>query len=870
MINIKKIGVSKADVIRKIYTGGGFTSSDGGTTTVNAASYGGTVYIEKYNKNNFYNALTSALNNNNNFTVFDCTYFTGDITISDTIVIDKPCRILLGNASYTCYGKNFFEIRSNNVQILGYNRETDRTVDYKNSTKLYLTDNAISNESVEGYHIYSKGNKNLRFENLALYGKRTTLGRQCHNAQYPIDGYGGIYIEKENPVETYGGNTCNNTIIDQLLIDGTKAHGIYINTGILCKLSNIRCSQIAGHGIFLNGGTSITLDNCYMASTQCAGFCLLGITYCALINCVSEYCGTAFLTRGSFNVSMFSPGCEQTMNQGNNPWGNSSTVTGVNGFNVIASGFAQDSNGEYTIPTSQRINDVSSDLGGVFNGTPFTIVGGRGISLYTPYCIGICQRRGNAGDTMWNKNTTALLRIIGNARKITVTNAQGQQMNGANEIYNDIKIESNAEGSPNGVDIVYDPTQPLITSPFNDYVTDKAATYAPVYCVPSAQNVSIRNGSTYYYKTKFVQNIETNEIDTELVNADLIDMGYVRISKADNSISIIENSDYEVVTDSPVTLGSIGTNTGEVNDNENYCHTEMIDFKDNMYFTITPIGDDRGYTTLLYIYDKESDGNYTFTRQTVDLGRTNVTKDNVIINQNLSEGKAFRLRFYTNYQNVKFTIIEKRSDLHEKVKINKDGIFINGVSVVGGEVVDASTVEKWGFTKNKGTVTSVTLNGKNVQPNSSGVVDLGTIESGGGSTGGGSNVTKLSELENDCNFITKSDIPTDISAFNNDKGYVTSLDLTKFISEKNMTLKGYTFEDLAKLNLYANRTGEDCYHTIMLMKSSKYYYMWFDYNQTTTMNRRIIQCSIDTSGTTPVITHVKNFKVELFTDTNLE
>lgn len=38
-----------------------------------------------------------------------------------------------------------------------------------------------------------------------------------------------------------------------------------------------------------------------------------------------------------------------------------------------------------------------------------------------------------------------------------------------------------------------------------------------------------------------------------------------------------------------------------------------------------------------------------------------------------------------------------------------------------------------GFTANKGTVTSVTINGVNKTPNSAGLVDLGTISGGGGS-----------------------------------------------------------------------------------------------------------------------------------------
>lgn len=46
--------------------------------------------------------------------------------------------------------------------------------------------------------------------------------------------------------------------------------------------------------------------------------------------------------------------------------------------------------------------------------------------------------------------------------------------------------------------------------------------------------------------------------------------------------------------------------------------------------------------------------------------------------------------------------------------------------------VTESTVSGWGFTKNKGTVTSVKINGETKTPNASGVVDLGIIEGGSG------------------------------------------------------------------------------------------------------------------------------------------
>ena len=50
--------------------------------------------------------------------------------------------------------------------------------------------------------------------------------------------------------------------------------------------------------------------------------------------------------------------------------------------------------------------------------------------------------------------------------------------------------------------------------------------------------------------------------------------------------------------------------------------------------------------------------------------------------------------------------------------------------------VTESTVSGWGFTKNTGTVTKVKINGSEKTPDTNGLVDLGTIEGGGSSSGG--------------------------------------------------------------------------------------------------------------------------------------
>ena len=430
-------------------------------------------------------------------TVIDCTDFTGSISITSTITITKPCTILFGNARITSSAANFFDIQSDNVAIIGAGRHTDRTVvnSKDNATVFAMTGTGatLTNDSDKGYHIYSKGNKNLRFEYFTLLGVRTTLGKQCGNASYPINGCGGIHIDKANPIETGSGNTCNNIIINQVLIDGTKVHGIYISTPILTKISNVRLSQVAGHGIFLNGGTSVSLDNVYVASANLAGFCILGVTYCTLLNTVAEYVGIGYLIRGSFNVSIFSPGVEQTMNQTNNPWSDSQPITGKYGFNVQVTGTSGGSAATAIIP------DVTGDFYNQFCGIPYYIQGGRNITLYTPYSTGICATnnyKGNASPAAPSR--TCQLKIIGNARNVKVINLYGASINdNSGSIHNDIKIEGLSGSSPSGVEIDFNTGISLISNNWTKHVTNVSSDYAPVY--NNGENVLIKNAGEIYY-----------------------------------------------------------------------------------------------------------------------------------------------------------------------------------------------------------------------------------------------------------------------------------------------------------------------------------------------------------------------------------
>lgn len=467
--------------------------TDNDSVIVNSKEYGEHGVINaKFFGSDLLSAINGALasiTSSDSRTIIDCRGFTGSISISSTITITKPCTLLFGNVRITSSAANFFDIQSDNVAIIGAGRHTDRSVvnSKDNATVFAMTGTGatLTNDSDKGYHIYSKGNKNLRFEYFTLVGVRTTLGNQCGNASYPINGCGGIHIDKANPIETGSGNTCNNIIINQLLIDGTKVHGIYISTPILTKISNVRLSQVAGHGIFLNGGTSVNLDNVYVASANLAGFCILGVTYCTLLNTVAEYVGMGYLIRGSFNVSIFSPGVEQTMNQTQNIWINSQPVTGKYGFNVQVTGTSGGSAATAIIP------DVTSDFYNQFCGIPYYIQGGRNITLYTPYSTGICASnnyKGNANPAAPSR--TCQLKIIGNARNVKVTNLYGASISDSSgSIHNDIKIESLSGSYPTGIDIEFDVNNSLIsdttwtnkTDKYQDAITNTSSPYRPFF-----------------------------------------------------------------------------------------------------------------------------------------------------------------------------------------------------------------------------------------------------------------------------------------------------------------------------------------------------------------------------------------------------
>ena len=449
------------------------------------------------NSDNFEEALNNAIQEAEENTIIDMTRFTGEHICEHQFIINKPVTIKLGNIKLIMNDINVFNIQSNNVHIIGVGRSTDSTVINSDNNCTTLILNGQSPLPNEGYHIYSRGYKNCSYSNMNLVGIQSHLSRQFGNTDFPIDGTGGIFIEKYNPGHTAPGNTCNNTIIDNLLIHKTKTHAIYIDTPILTTITNVRCSDVAGHGIFINNGTSISFNNVYIASCGMSGFCLNGVSYASLLNCVSEKCGSGFWFRGSFNVSVFNPGVEVTIDRGNNPW--NKTGMARPGFNQTTT----DSDGNEV-----RIIDVPNDsfsLGGksynmsnIFHGYGYVITGGRNIDIYSPYIIDMDNE--SSGDTLNNKLRYFL--VTGNNRMSKIL---GAGIKDPNNVYKRLQYEFEIGSDVSNFELTYNPEETSMKDGYTSStpVTDNTSLTAPILNLSTS--TYIRCGNTIYSKLNMDQ-----------------------------------------------------------------------------------------------------------------------------------------------------------------------------------------------------------------------------------------------------------------------------------------------------------------------------------------------------------------------------
>ncbi len=396
---------------------------------VYALSAGGELFLVDVEGSNFGDRLQNAIDAMpNEGGIINCRGVVGSQTMNAAVNIDKPVRILLGQMVLTMNNsenENMFNILSSGVDIIGLGRSVKKGVN-NGKTRLIMAHSA--GDALQGYHIYNKGNSCIRLQGFDLIGVRTTIGHYYMSKLGALNGAGGIYMEKKNPGHTQSGNNISQVIIEEVYIESTKAHAIYMDTPMLCTLNNVRISKAGGHGVFISGGTTCTLNSVYVSSANYAGFVFYHLSYSSVLNSVAEYCGMGWWIRSCNSLSVFNPGVEETKNIGL-PWGTESPY----GLNL----FTSDIDG-----TIIPIKDINSDYFNEFVGHGYLISGGESIQLFSPYC----KDPGNATATsdIEKSNKTRFLKVTSNNKNSSVLGLKIKLGTGHNLI-NDFDVEIGAD-----------------------------------------------------------------------------------------------------------------------------------------------------------------------------------------------------------------------------------------------------------------------------------------------------------------------------------------------------------------------------------------------------------------------------------------
>jgi hypothetical protein len=434
-------------------------------------------------------ALRNAINDAASGDVLDFTGWTGIYYINSghgTIIIDKPLTLLFGNITikFKAKGRNshMFYTAVSNVSIIGYGRSSN-TDNLNGPTKFIMEiDTGYTNG---GYHIKSSGASQLRFEGFDLLGIRSAYNQN----EGTFTGVGGMFLEKLDPDSTSSGNNINNLVINNVYIEGTVAHAIYVDTPIISRITNVRVSKAGKHGIYIRGGTSIVIDATYVSSAHLAGFCLQNVSYSSISASAAEFSGVGYWFRNCSAVTLFGSGAENCINKGS-------------GDTIFGSGY---SNSRIVNKNGTIIDDCSVDYRDIFRGTSYVISGGRSILLSGPYSIN-ASLMGEAGSISY---LAAHFRIMGNARYIQILSpriAMSSENTFAGRF--DIRIENVGTDYPSDCTIDFNPYTDgsVVPASGKPYVTEynTASDACPVYNV--GKNTLIRWGNTKWsFKRVFDQ-----------------------------------------------------------------------------------------------------------------------------------------------------------------------------------------------------------------------------------------------------------------------------------------------------------------------------------------------------------------------------
>ena len=334
-------------------------------------------------------------------TVFDCSNYKTE-TITGTITVRRAgITFLFGEGDFTMSALgDMFDIQAPNVTIIGVSRSAKDSVSANGSTRFIMTNTS------GGFHITStpssvvswKSSDSLTVMNVDLVGVKSAYTASGSTAVYSLRGAGGIMINEGNPDAS--GSNLNNVWINEVLIEGTRQHGIMIYGGMASKIQNTRVRNAGGHGFYIAGSTTSTsLDTCYASGCYLAGFALHNTSYSTLNNCASDSNGLGYWMRNANAVTMSSCGAEACEVRSSIP-----------------------ANLGITLPSQAgtiTINDIGSDSVNYIKGSSFLFIGGSNITGTSCYSKDPGNR---SGQTTFASKFTAHIYAENGTEKVNMDN----------------------------------------------------------------------------------------------------------------------------------------------------------------------------------------------------------------------------------------------------------------------------------------------------------------------------------------------------------------------------------------------------------------------------------------------------------------
>lgn len=383
-------------------------------------------------------------------TVFDCSDYKGAQNLTSTVRIVRPgITLLFGqiNLTFTPTTGDMFDVCTYNVSIIGTTRSTTEDSGALGSTRFIM--DTVSPSSNLGYHISTFPNTSINWassncltiKNILCVGKRSEYTSSGGTAVYSTVGAGGIMISEGNPEQT---SNISNVILENILVDSTRYHGITILGGITSSITNCKVSSAAGHGFYIMGSTTSTkLDTCFASGNTLAGYCMHDTVYSTLVNCASDSNGLGYWLRNATSCTLVSPGAEENLVRSSIP--NNLGVT------------LQSSAGTVTL------NDIGSDNVNFIKGTSYLLTGGSYNTIVSPYSKNPSSR---SGENVWLSKYTAHFHLAGtcNGTTITTPNLAG---NSPMKYYYRIATLGNDSPYANNISAQiysYDPINPLESS----------------------------------------------------------------------------------------------------------------------------------------------------------------------------------------------------------------------------------------------------------------------------------------------------------------------------------------------------------------------------------------------------------------------